>query len=98
MNKLLMFTCPYCGKRGISLWKKLLINSSTAFKGRCAICGEYVTIQYYFVIFSSACAVVATVFLARYFHFDWIQYKIALIIIIIIEIINLFFIPLVKRK
>jgi len=38
MNK-----CPYCGKSGIALWKKILIGPNTMIK--CTQCGKTVTVS-----------------------------------------------------
>jgi hypothetical protein len=89
------FLCPHCNGK-ISVWEKMILDPR--YKMKCKICKEYITISkniYGFRILAN-CLTLIIIYATK--DMGLLMWIILMIINIIIQLIELWFVPVVKRK
>ncbi|SNS77422.1 hypothetical protein SAMN05446037_102061 [Anaerovirgula multivorans] len=92
----MMFKCPHCDKKTISLWKKLFLDPR--YKYECKECGGYINIPYYTLIVFGVISLIIVYIISVVLNKGWIYTLFILALVAIIyEVIVLLFVPIIKK-
>ena len=90
-----MFKCPHCGKETISIWKKLTLDPR--YKYKCDDCDGKINIPYMLYITFCLLLLVVVYILKVNIKLDWgYTILITILVAILLEVINVLFVPIIK--